>query len=79
MTSEVARLQQQIRLEYEAGQRALHDFAQVSKHERITRHMENMEHSFGQLRALLPPDEAFRAFRGAVEGEIVVSHYEGNA
>ena len=40
--SEVARLMQQIELEYQAAQRALESFAMTAKHDFITKRLENI-------------------------------------
>lgn len=47
--SEIARLLQQIGQEYEAAQRGMSGFAQVSPHEMITARMENMGRLHEQL------------------------------
>lgn len=38
----IAELRRRIQEEFDAAQRGLHGFAEVAKHERITKHMENM-------------------------------------
>jgi len=65
--SEVARLLQQIRLSYESAQSALHGPAIVSRHEFITKHMENMEESRVTLVGIIGSDEAIKLVTETLE------------
>ncbi len=66
--SEVARLMQQIELEYEAAQRGMYGFAAgTAKHEFITARMENMGRCHEKLITLVGEREATRALAGALE------------
>jgi hypothetical protein len=66
--SEVARLMQQIELEYEAAQRGLYGFAAgAAKHEFITARMETMGRYHEQLITLVGEKEATRALAEALE------------
>jgi len=56
--SEVVRLREQIRLEYEASQRIFTDFTPTAKHTYITRRQENIGACFEELSKLLSPQEA---------------------
>ena len=59
--SEVARLLQQIELEYEAAQRALNGLASgASKHQYITARMERMHACHSALKDLVGEQEATR-------------------
>lgn len=52
--SEVARILEQISLEYEAAQRIMHDFAAgAGKHQFISARMENMGHLHSELREIV--------------------------
>lgn len=52
--SEVARILEQISLEYEAAQRIMHDFAAgAAKHQFISARMENMGHLHSELREIV--------------------------
>lgn len=58
-TSEVARLRQQIALEYEAAQRGLSGLAQgVAQHEYITARLERMSEHHEYLKHLVGEQEA---------------------
>jgi hypothetical protein len=59
--SEVGRLKRQIEDGYHAGQLALHGFAQVASHDRITRSMERMWSGVEKLEKLAGK-EATKAF-----------------
>ncbi len=66
--SEIARLRQQIRLEYEAAQRGLTGLAEGSaQHAFITRKMENMEACFSLLKDLIGENEATRVLTETLE------------
>ncbi len=66
--SEVARLMQQIELEYEAAQRGMYGFAAgTAKHEFITARMENMGKCHEKLIALVGEREATKALAQALE------------
>ncbi|HLG66063.1 MAG TPA: hypothetical protein VKY19_29365 [Ktedonosporobacter sp.] len=56
--SEVARLREQIRLEYEASQRVFTSFTPTAKHQYITQRQENIGACFERLSKLMPPEEA---------------------
>ncbi len=58
--SEVARLMQQIALEYQAAQRALQSVAMTAKHEFITKRMENMSSIRDELAMHVGEDAATR-------------------
>jgi hypothetical protein len=58
--SEVARLRQQIELEYQAAKRGLEGMAMVARHQFITRHMENMWNQFERLAKEVGQAEAHR-------------------
>ena len=66
--SEVARLMQQIELEYEAAQRGLYGFAAgTAKHEFITARMENIGHCHEKLKTLVGEEQAVVALAQALE------------
>lgn len=66
--SEVARLRQQIRLEYEAAQQGLTGLAEGNaQHAFITRKMENMEICYTMLKDLLGETQATRLFAETLE------------
>lgn len=56
--SEVARLREQIRLEYEASQRIFTGFTATAQHQYITKRQENIGACFERLRELMPSEEA---------------------
>lgn len=56
--SEVTRLREQIRLEYEASQRIFTHFTPTAKHAYITKRQENIGVCFEELSKLLSPQEA---------------------
>jgi predicted Co/Zn/Cd cation transporter (cation efflux family) len=58
--SEVARLMQQIALEYQAAQRALESVAMTAQHEFITKRMENMSSIRDELARHVGEDAATR-------------------
>lgn len=66
--SEVARLLEQIQLEYEAAQRLTRDFAAgAGKHEFITARMENMGRCHQRLTELIGEREGTLAYAQAME------------
>jgi hypothetical protein len=65
--SEVARLREQIRLEYEAAYLALHGPAIVATHEIINRHMENMQKAHTTLQTIVGIDEAIKIVAETIE------------
>ncbi len=66
--SEVARLMQQIELEYEAAQRGLYGFAAgAAKHEFINAKVENIGRYHEQLKTLVGEQEATKALAEALE------------
>ena len=71
--SEVARLRENIRLEYEVAYGALHDPAIVGKHEIICKHMENMQASHAVLQALVGEDEAMKLVAETLDGVSIES------
>lgn len=67
-TSEIARLRESIRLEYEAAQRALYSpTLGTAKHEFITKRMENMQKSHAQLNTIVGEQEATRLVVETIE------------
>lgn len=56
--SEVARITECIRLEYEASRRVFTDFTATACHAFITRHQENIESCFNQLTGYMKAEEA---------------------
>jgi hypothetical protein len=68
MSSEVARIRQQIADEYLAGQQALLGLALgTSQHQFITQRIENMERCRDQLVTLVGADEASKIFISALD------------
>ena len=57
-TSEVARLREQIALEYEATQRVFTDFTATARHEFITKRQETIAACFQELQQHMTPLEA---------------------
>jgi hypothetical protein len=57
--SEVARLREQIALEYQAANRIFTDFTPTAKHAFITKRTENIARYFEELKQIIPPEEAF--------------------
>ena len=68
ITSEVAQLRENIRLEYEAAYLALHGPAIVGKHEIISKHMENMQASHAILQTLVGEHEAIQLVAETLDG-----------
>lgn len=56
--SEVARLLESIRLSYESAYLAMHGSAIVSKHEFITKRVENIQEAYTQLQTIVGEQEA---------------------
>lgn len=56
--SEVARLREQIALEYEAAQRGLTGLAATARHQFITKRQENIGACFEKLSKIMPSEEA---------------------
>jgi len=66
--SEVARLMQQIELEYEAAQRGLYGFAAgAARHEFINARVENIGRYHERLKTLVGEQEATKALSEALE------------
>ncbi len=66
--SEVARLREQITLEYEAAQRGLSGIAMTASHQFITVRMERMWEHVQELTQLVGADEACAIVLGEAEG-----------
>ncbi len=60
--SEVARIREQITLEYQSAQLVFHGFCEVTKHEFLTKRQENLALHFEELKKHLSPEEAMRLF-----------------
>lgn len=56
--SEIARIREQIELEYQSAQLALTGFSEVAKHEFITTRQENIAGYFEELQQHISPEEA---------------------
>ena len=56
--SEVARLREQIALEYQASQRVFTDFTPTAQHEYISKRQENIAGHFEELTKHMSPEEA---------------------
>jgi len=56
--SEIARLRQQIALEYESAKQGLEGFAAMAAHEFITARQERIEACFTELTQYMSPEEA---------------------
>jgi len=56
--SEVARLREQIALEYQAASRVFHDFTPTAQHEFITKRQENIAACYEELKQFMSPQEA---------------------
>ena len=66
--SEVARLLQQIALEYDAARQGLHGLASgTSRHEYITRRMENVQQAHVVLQGIIGPEQAIKLVAEALE------------
>jgi len=67
--SEIARIREQIRLEYEASNRVFTDFTPTAAHEFITKRQENIEGCYTELIQYMSPVEAIQLM-GQVEQDI---------
>ena len=67
--SEVARIREQIRLEYEAANRVFADFTATAAHEFITKRQENIEACYTKLTQYMHPVEVIQLM-AQVEQEI---------
>jgi hypothetical protein len=56
--SDIARIKEQIRLEYEASTRVLEGFTPTAAHAYITKRQENIETCYTQLTQYMKPEEA---------------------
>lgn len=65
--SEVAKLREDIRLNYEAAQRAIHDPAMVASHAFITARMEHMQLAHTSLIGLVGAHEAIKIVAQTIE------------
>ena len=65
--SEVAKLREDIRLNYEAAERAMHDPAMVAPHDFITARLENMQQAHSSLIALVGEEEAIKIVAHAID------------
>lgn len=65
--SEIARLREQIILEYQATQRVFTDFTPTAKHEYVTKRQENIGICFQELKSILPEGEAIAIVAEALE------------
>lgn len=68
MSSEVAMLLESIRLSYESAHLALHGSAIVSKHEFISKKLENMQKNHEQLQTLVGEQEATKLVAQTLNG-----------
>lgn len=62
MSSEVARIREQIALEYQSAQFVFNGFTPTAKHEFITQRQENLAVHFEELKKQVGPDEAMKIF-----------------
>jgi len=62
VSSEVARIRQQIADEYQSAQFVFTGFTPTAKHEFITRRQENLANHFEELKKQVGSDEAMRIF-----------------
>ncbi len=65
--SEVARLREQIELEYQATQRMFTSFTPTARHEFIIKRQENIAVCFEELKKLVPPEEAIGILAEALD------------
>lgn len=65
--SEVAKLLENIRLSYEAAQRALYAPSVTAPHEFITKRMENMQEAHAKLQIIVGEHEATRLMAQTLE------------
>lgn len=68
--SEVARLREQIELEYQACQRVFTDFTPTGRHEFIIKRQENIEACYQELKQYIGPEEAIKVM---IQAEIAVA------
>jgi hypothetical protein len=66
--SEVAKFLESIRLSYESAYLAIHGPAIVSKHEFITKKMENMQQDHAQLQTIVGAREAIKLVAQTLDG-----------
>ena len=76
--SEVARLREQIRLEYEASQRVFTDFTPTAKHEYITKRQETIAVCFQELQQYMTPPEAAAIVAQTLSDAQVFASSSGN-
>lgn len=57
-TSEIARLREQVRLEYESAKNGLEGLGMVARHDFISKRQHNIETCFTQLTQHMSPDQA---------------------
>jgi hypothetical protein len=57
-TSEIARIREQIALEYQAANRVFTEFTPTAQHQFITKRQENIEAGFRELQKYMPPAAA---------------------
>ena len=67
MSSEVVRLREQIEMQSKAAWQGFYGFAQVGRHELITRRFEQLGESFAQLSQEIGPDAAIAVVAEALE------------
>ncbi len=77
MQSEVARLREQIELEYQASQRVFTDFNLTARHEYITKRQDTIGNCFEELSKLMPPEEAIAIVAEVLNGQSS-SFFSGN-
>lgn len=65
--SEVTKLREEIRLNYEAAKRAIEDPAMVARHDFITARMEHMQQAHKSLIGLVGENEAIRIVAQTIE------------
>jgi hypothetical protein len=58
--SEIARLREQIAMEYQASQRVFTEFTANGRHEFISKRQENIARIFEDLRQYMSPDDAMQ-------------------
>ena len=59
MESEIARIRQQIELEYQSAMRVFTDFSETARHEFINKRQEGIAACFSELKKYMSADEAF--------------------
>ena len=65
--SEIAKIREQIQLEYEAAQRTFTDFTPTAQHAYISKRQENISRYFAELKTLLPEQDAIALVVDALE------------